>query len=189
MADHERCTVGAEALPTTHLPKPSYTFREKPSIDSLDSSYTRPAADQSPAAENEYDPTSMHPFSPFYSYPTTRTSFEQQKSESKVNIAIYQHDLESGSRVAQSVDAPRYPQQGTVWQASQSQKSLCCQKNKDHRVFRDLSKKQRLLVKLLIAFCVIGAAVGLGIGIAKATGTGIWKNENSQSAIGGDHPH
>lgn len=188
MADRERCTVEAETLPTPHLPKPSYTFREKPSIDSLDSSYTRPAADQSPAVDNEYDPTSMHPFSPFYSYPTTRTSFEQQKSESKVNIAIYQHDLESGSRVAQSVDAPRYPQQSTIWQANQSQRSLCCQKNKDHRVLRDLSKKKRLLVKLLIAFCVIGAAVGLGIGIAKATGTGIWKNENSQSAIGGDHP-
>lgn len=56
-------------------------------------------------------------------------------------------------------------------------------------MFRDLSKKQKLLVKILIAFIVIGAAVGLGIGIAKATGTGIWKNDNSQSAIGGDHPH
>lgn len=187
MVDHARSTIGAEILSTNHLPKPAYTFREKPSIDSLDSSYASPAAEQGSAARDEYDPTSTHPFSPFYSYPTTRTSFEQRKSESKVNIAIYQHDLESGSRVAQSVDGPRCTPQNTVWPANSSKKSLCCQKQRSCRAFRDLSKKQKLLLKMLIAFFVIGAAVGLGIGIAKATGTGIWKNANSQSAIAGDH--
>lgn len=49
---------------------------------------------------------------------------------------------------------------------------------------RGLSKNQKLWAKIIIALVVIGAAVGIGIGISKAVGAGVWKNANSQGKIG-----
>lgn len=173
--------AGMDCPNKSNLPKPDHSSLAKPAVDSLDSSY----ADGNFVNTNSHEETSKHPFSPFYSYPTTRTSFEQQKSESKINITVYQHDLESGSRVTQSVEAPRTTQAQAAWPGKSQNRSLCCQK-KSHNPLKRLSKKQKLLVEILIALVVVGAVVGLCIGIAKATGTGVWKNANSESAIGGD---
>ena len=188
MVYNEKGTMGAEIITSYGLPKPSYASHANPSIDSLNSSYVLPAADQEAAPKDEYDTASVHPFSPFYSHPTTRTSLEQRKSESKVNIAIYQHDLESGSRIAHSTDIPKIKKECTVWPGTSQKKTLCCQSGSRWNPLRNLSKRQKLLVKILFALFVVGAAVGLGIGIAKATGTGVWKNANSQSPIGDDNP-
>ncbi|ETS80349.1 hypothetical protein PFICI_07878 [Pestalotiopsis fici W106-1] len=42
-----------------------------------------------------------------------------------------------------------------------------------------LSRRNRLIVKLLIAALVIGVAVGVGFGISKPLGAGIWKSPDS----------
>ena len=47
-----------------------------------------------------------------------------------------------------------------------------------------LSKKQRILAHILIALIIVGGAVGIGVGISKAVGGGVWKSINSQSQIG-----
>ena len=189
MALNEKGTIGAGIVTPYGLSKPSYESRGNPSFDTLDSPCATPAADQDPPPKDEYDTASVHPFSPFYSHPTTRTSFEQRASESKVNIAIYQHDLESGSRIAQSTDIPRSKKDCTVWPGSTSKKSLCCQQRSRWNPLRNLSRRDKLLVKILIVLLVVGAAVGLGIGIAKATGTGIWQSNNSESPIGHQGSH
>ena len=149
-------------MPSNNLPKPSYpaTVLEKPSMESLDSSYAMSPESQIPASKEEYDPTSRNPCSPFYSHPTTRTSFEQQKNESMTNIRIYEHDLEAGSHVVIPTKKERKASSESI-----VKKDLCCQKRSRNPMMR-LSKRQRLWVKILIAFIVVGAAVGLGIGIA-----------------------
>lgn len=49
-----------------------------------------------------------------------------------------------------------------------------------------LDKKTRMWVKVLIALIVVGAAVGVGLGISRAVGGGVWKNKHSSnSAIEG----
>ena len=146
------------------------------------------SASQIPTPTEEYDPNSTHPFSPFYSHPTTRTSFEQHKSESKVNIKIYEKDLEAGTpRVRQSVEPSRSNVDCTIWPGTHQllEKSIATKKSRSYSPFRALSRKQKLCVKLFIAFIIVGAAVGIGIGVSKAVGSGVWKSINSQSQIGG----
>ena len=158
---------------------------EKPSMESLSSAFATPATEHPPMPKT-YDPVSSNPCSAFYSHPTTRTSFEQRKSESKVNIQVYQHDLESGSRVAHSTYASG-TEKNPVWpcksqllrQESEMRRSRTC------GPFKNMTKKQTLITQILLALLVIGAVFGLGIGVAKATNSGIYKNPNSQTSIAG----
>ena len=81
-------------------------------------------------------------------------------TESKTNIRIYEHDLESGSQVVVPTTT-----ESRVWQERVGKRDLCCQKRSRNPMKR-LSKKQALWVKVLIGLVIVGAAVGLGIGIA-----------------------
>lgn len=171
----------------THLAQPnpsSLLTLPKPSLDNASStSSLAPTCEQATPTE-EYDPTSQHPFSAFYSHPTTRTSLEQHKSESKDHIKVYEQDLEAGSQTFSSSDVPR-PSKGYGNPGkSKGTKNLCMQKAKGWSPVRNLSKTQALLVKILIALIIVGAAVGIGIGISKAVGAGVWKNNNSRTDIG-----
>ena len=139
-----------------------------------------------PTPLEEYDPTSTHPFSAFYSHPTTRTSFEQAKSESRVHIKVYEQDLEAQSINPSTKETAISVKESKVWPSAKSQ---YCNKHsgsakQGHNSLKNLTKKQALAVKILIALLIIGAAIGLGIGISKAVGSGIWKNSNSQRPIG-----
>ena len=162
MMYNQKPSIGATVLSSGDLPKPSYppVILEKPSMESLDSSYVMSTNDQIPASKEEYDPTSTNPCSPFYSHHTTRTSLEQQMTESKTNIRIYEHDLESGSQVVVPMR-----KESKVWPQTIGKRDLCCQKRSRNPMNR-LSKKQALWVKVLIGLVIVGAAVGLGIGIA-----------------------
>ena len=186
MSLNEKPAIGAEVVPTQIHLKPAYLTLEKPSLDNGSAQSLASTVDQSHSPVEEYDPTSSHPFSAFYSHPTTRTSLEQHKSESKVNIKIYEQDLEAGSRYVPSSDVPRTRKDCTVWpgkhQLIENRNKM--EKNRGCHPMRNLSKKQKLWVKILIAMIIVGAAVGLGIGISKATGSGVFRTTNSQRPIG-----
>ena len=160
MPYNEKPIIGAQIMPSHHLPKPNYpaVVMEKPSMESLDSAYVY--SGQQPMSTREYDPTSTNPSSPFYAHPTTRTSFEQQKSESRTDIRIYEHDLESGSQVVVPMK-----KETANWPANIHKKDLCCQK-RSLNPMKSLSRKQKLWTKVVIALIIVGAAVGLGIGIS-----------------------
>ena len=185
MSLDEKPIVGAEVVRPQTQTKPTHLGLEKPSFDNVSARSLASTADQSHTSVEEYDPISSHPFSAFYSHPTTRTSLEQHKSESKVNIKIYEHDLEAGSGIMPSSDIPR-TKECTAWPGRHqlAEKRMKMERNKGHNPMRNLSKKQRLWVKIFIAMIILGAAVGLGIGISKATGSGVFKTTNSQTSIG-----
>ncbi|KAK3358925.1 hypothetical protein B0T25DRAFT_80113 [Lasiosphaeria hispida] len=44
-----------------------------------------------------------------------------------------------------------------------------------------LSKRNRIIVKMLIGILVIGIAVGVGFGVSKPLGAGIWRSETQNS--------
>ncbi|ORY71973.1 uncharacterized protein BCR38DRAFT_404994 [Pseudomassariella vexata] len=48
-------------------------------------------------------------------------------------------------------------------------------KNRSCQCMARLNKRNRIMAKILIAFLIIGAAVGVGLGISKSVGAGIWK--------------
>ena len=181
-------TMGAEGVQphSQHQPKPTYLTIGKPSLDNTSAQSLASTIDQPHSPIEEYDPTSSHPFSAFYSHPTTRTSLEQHKSESKVNFKMYEQDLEAGSRIVVSSDIPRTTKECTVWPGKHQlmEKRMKMEKSRGCNPMRTLSKKQKLWMKVLIAMIIVGAAIGLGIGISKATGSGVFKTTNSQATIG-----
>ncbi|MCJ1339084.1 hypothetical protein MMC09_004373 [Bachmanniomyces sp. S44760] len=140
--------------------------------------------DEESETHNNNHHGTMNPCSPFYSHPTTRTSFEQAKSESKVNLKHYP-DLESGRTSHENGGMDSHiivsSKPCRVWPGMQSQTQLC---KKSASPWKNLSMKQRLWIKVLIALIIVGAAVGIGVGVSKATGAGVWKNDNSQTPIG-----
>jgi len=178
---------GAEVLPSPERSPISSTSRPHLTVEPIAENSSVSVNSQCPTPKEEYDPTSTHPFSPFYSHPTTRTSFEQLKSTSAVAIKIYETDLEAGSpnRCSNSQPLP-CTKDCTAWPGKQHlrQKSLAMKKSRVCSPLRNLSKRQRLWVKILIGIFIVGVAVGVGIGISKATGTGVWKSSTQQTQIG-----
>lgn len=47
-----------------------------------------------------------------------------------------------------------------------------------------MPRKQRLAIKLVIAFLIVGAMVGIALGITAAVGGGVWKSHDQQGSIG-----
>lgn len=45
----------------------------------------------------------------------------------------------------------------------------------------NLSKRNRIIVKILIGILVVGIAVGVGLGVSKPLGAGIWRSETQNS--------
>ena len=66
-------------------------------------------------------------------------------------------------------------------------------KSKRHNTyspFKRMSKKQKFWVQLIIAIVIIGAITGLGVGITKAVGGGVFRTSNDSSApIGNNDNH
>lgn len=58
-------------------------------------------------------------------------------------------------------------------------------KSREHNsysLFKRMSKKQKFWVKVLIAVVIVGAITGLGVGITKAVGGGVFRTSNNSSA-------
>ncbi|KAK8135241.1 hypothetical protein PG984_003181 [Apiospora sp. TS-2023a] len=53
------------------------------------------------------------------------------------------------------------------------------QKNRSCNFMAGLSKRNRIIAKILLAFLIIGLAVGVGVGISKPLGADIWKPKSS----------
>ncbi|MCJ1394277.1 hypothetical protein MMC18_007155 [Xylographa bjoerkii] len=179
---------GMEVLPS---PEPSPTTTPaRPSLAIQQPSEQHLMPSQCPTPSEEYDPASTHPFSAFYSHPTTRTSFEQLKSASTANVAIkvYEADLESGSRTRFSSEPPVSiaNKECNVWPGHRQlvQKSIALKQSRGCIPLRKLSKKQKLFVKILIALLIIGAVTAIGVGVSKAVNAGVYKNNNQQTPIG-----
>lgn len=146
------------------------------------------------------------PFSPFYNANPTRHSLEAQKSESKQNINVvssaYDTDVEafltpqktqaSCSKAGLLKTKSGKDMDSTVWpgrKAMKMKKKEMRKQRAKHGVcgcMAGLDKKTKIWVKVLIALLVVGAAIGVGLGISKAVGGGIWKsNSNSNAPIKG----
>ena len=189
----EKPVIGASIIriqqqPTSLLrPQPAH---HKPSFDSLSPSNT--AVDPYPIKSEEYDPTSSNPFSAFYSHPRTRTSVDQAKSESNLHLPLYNHDLEAGSRITHASVADAVPEPPShvhrddkVWPCSRQKEKTLLEKQHERRgcsPFRRMSKKQKFWVQAVLAILIIGAFTGLGLGISKAVGGGVFKNSQDSSA-------
>ncbi|MCJ1288824.1 hypothetical protein MMC34_000354 [Xylographa carneopallida] len=173
-----------EPSPATTPTRPSLALQAPPPFEQ------HLMASQCPTPTEEYDPTSTHPFSAFYSHPTTRTSFEQLKSASTANVAIkvYETDLESGSRTRFSSEPPASiaNKECSVWPRHHQlvRKNKALKQSRGCSPLSKLSKKQKLLVKILIALFIVGAVTAIAVGVSKAVNAGVYKSNSQQTQIG-----
>ncbi|KAK4971126.1 hypothetical protein LTR28_013796 [Elasticomyces elasticus] len=152
-----------------------------------------------------------NPHSPFYAHPCTRTSLEQLRNASKTHLDIYETaatpDLEAGGGTytpfaSSTTDLPPHYSNGgaakecAVWPSKQTLKQQQLLERRRRRpcarcyccgFMQGWSKKQRLLFQLLIALFVVAAAVGLGVGISRAVGGGVWAGNSHTRPIPTDH--
>ncbi|RFU34590.1 hypothetical protein B7463_g1713, partial [Scytalidium lignicola] len=131
--------------------------------------------------------------SPFYSHPSTRQSLDVQKSGSKISVATtsYESDLESGTtglKGKTSLVKSNVSNDNSVWPCQSTLKQQNKAKRRERRkagvcgCLAGLNKRNMILVKVAIAFIVVGGAVAIGIGISKAVGGGIWKSNQRSNA-------
>ena len=193
---NEKPTFGATIIrkeqqsDTILPPQPTHLPLHKPSFASISPCSTNTAID--PPKIEEHHPTSNNPFSAFYNHPRTRTSFEQMKSESNLHLPLYAHDLESGSKITQvsvadTVQEPavRSYRDSKVWPCSRTKEKTLLEKQQKSRgcyPYNRLSRKQKFWFQAVLALLIIGAFTGLGLGITKAVGGGVFKNSNDSSA-------
>ncbi|KAI4208111.1 MAG: hypothetical protein LQ348_000359 [Seirophora lacunosa] len=132
-----------------------------------------------------YDPTSTDPFSPFYSHAhASESSRRLQQHSSALSQQDDHHDPEKGGFTAAAVSetngGPNHKSSDDTAQPS----LLCrCQAKRTRGSWRNMSKKQRIAVRVLVALLFIGAVTGLGLGVSKAMGTGIWKQSGGSTDI------
>ncbi|KAL8773160.1 MAG: hypothetical protein Q9209_001836 [Squamulea sp. 1 TL-2023] len=198
---NEKPTIGASvhpiaspdtsnlSLPTQQSPHHHNTYNNNPSTISLPT--------PSPNTEAEtYDPTSTNPFSPFYSH--ARASESRSRVHIRTSTADDPLDLEKGNQTGITISAVpstasaappnnnNNSQHRSQLTKCQNKQSLLCRSEakKAQGWWRNLSKRQKVLVHVLIALLFVGAVTGLGLGVSKAMGTGIWKTDSASRPIG-----
>jgi uncharacterized membrane protein len=139
-----------------------------------------PTIQSLPEASAEFDPhVGAKPCSPFYSHEINNNSLEYLKNESTITAQRYgSNDLESGT--------PSTPQKRSLEVHGRCQQSkLWIQKKRKCDCMSSLTKRQRLYVKLVLALFIVGAMIGIAMGITVAVGGGVWKSANVRGPFGG----
>ncbi|KAF2142163.1 uncharacterized protein K452DRAFT_227208 [Aplosporella prunicola CBS 121167] len=138
---------------------------------------------------------SANPFSAFYQHPESRSHLEVNRP-----LAPNANDLEAGSHnpttfptlsAATTATQPKVSVDGrvkecTVWPTKQTLREKAKQekyKDRSCRWWGDLSRKQKMWIKILIGLTIVALAVGLSVGISRAVGGGVWTGTGESHTI------
>ncbi|KAF1943606.1 hypothetical protein EJ02DRAFT_124595 [Clathrospora elynae] len=195
---HEPVTFGATiqraASPLTPQPQAQPALRSPPSDESTMSS----ASADAEAAKKEWAADPSNPYSAFYKHPEalreTRHSLNDVAPQGKMHlgVSVHEHDVEGGvplsvastqQQCKQSVDGR--VKECTMWPTRQAvmDKRKSYKRKRGCAFFRNMTNKQRLWAKIIIALLVVAAAVGLGVGISRAVGGGVWAGAGKSKEI------
>lgn len=166
----------------TIIHEPSETPRQNNHLraESQNALTTSPTITSLAQGPGEFDPhVGAKPCSPFYSHDINNNSLEFLKNESTITAQRYgSNDLESGT--------PSTPQKRSLEVHGRCQQSkLWIQKKRRCDCMSSLTKRQRLYVKLVLALFIVGAMIGIAMGITVAVGGGVWKSANVRGSFGG----
>ncbi|KAJ8109577.1 hypothetical protein OPT61_g7363 [Boeremia exigua] len=192
--EKEPITFGATIESKPAVPKSTPSPAPLPASSNA-STMTTATAD---AAAKEMGIDSSNPYSAFYKHPDARRSLDNvsaPQSKTHLEINTFERDLEAGAPLSAattqqlpkcSVDGRvREVKECTMWPSRQAvlEKRKVHKRQKGCNLFQGLSTKQRLWIKIIIGLLVIGAAVGLGVGISRAVGGGVWAGEGRSKEI------
>lgn len=167
--------------------KPQSALRSPPSNESNKSSMT------TGAIEKEIIVDSSNPYSAFYKHPDARRSMEESAPASKthLDVAVVDRDLEAGAPLSAATTQNHMlavdgkVKECTMWPSRQTmvERQKKYRRSRGCKLFKDMNSKQRLWAKIIIALLVIAAAVGLGLGISRAVGGGVWAGEGKSRHV------
>ncbi|KAI9892803.1 MAG: hypothetical protein M1814_000962 [Vezdaea aestivalis] len=128
-----------------------------------------------------------NPYSAFYCHPTTRYSFEIQKSESKPIIHVHTIDVEA-AQGRLSNDTEQQRKDCEVWPGKHTlrENRLCRRQRGLKGRWQRIDKKTKTWIKILLAILFVGGMIGIGLGVSKAVGGGVWKGQKQSNAQIGD---
>lgn len=186
-------TFGATIIETPTKPQPA--------LRSPQSHETNMSASSAVQQEREISIDSTNPFSAFYKHPNARRSVDEKRqstqennSKTHLDVGVYEHDLEAGMPLSAATTQQPQPsvdgqvKECTMWPTRQAmlEKKKKHQRARGCRLLRNLNSRQRLWVKILIGLLLVAAATGLGVGISRAVGGGVWASPGQTKAIPSD---
>lgn len=146
------------------------------------------------------------PHSPFYTHPPSSNEVVRMSKSATRSQSHFEKDVESGVEtplshsdgfspfsknlaVQSQTECTMWPSKQTLKQQHQATKSG----KRSKRVYAPVmnawsncTKRQRLLIKIVIALFVIGAAVGLGVGISVAVKGAYYTGDGKSQQVGVD---
>jgi hypothetical protein len=152
-------TVANEKADALGLTVEKHALKDKPSHDTLSSDM--PSAEKAPPRLSDVSTT--HQANPF------DTDIEAIISSTNENRNISAQCTRGGP------ECQVWPGQDHWRQKAKDAKN----KRRNCNCFAHLSKRNRIIAKVLIAFLVVGIAVGVGVGISKPLGARIWHPNDS----------
>lgn len=176
--------------PVSYIAEPQPALRSPPSTDSHMSSTESTDA----AAKKEMAVDSSNPYSAFYKHPTARRSLDASsapQSKTHLDVITAERDIEAGLPLsAATTQNPKTSVDGrvkecTMWPSRQAvmDQRKTYKRTRGCNLFKNLTSKQRLWAKIIIALIVVAAAVGLGVGISRAVGGGVWAGQGRSKEI------
>lgn len=167
-------TIEQSSQPPT-TPPPQKSGLNLIPVKESDSITAPPSAVSTPTV---HTPNHTNPFSAFY----------EHRADSSNNLKtpnVYQHDLESQCQLSTSKISMDPGKECTMWP---SRAALKAQKReekhkKSWNPLHRLGKRQKLTAQIVIALLVIGAAVGIGVGVSRAVGGGVWSGNGQSKPI------
>jgi hypothetical protein len=181
-------TFGATIERPLSLSQPQPALRSPPSTESAMSSTSADLAKKEAAVD------SSNPYSAFYKHPEARRSLDAASApQSKTHLDVHtmERDLEAGPPLsAATTQQPKSSVDGrvkecTMWPSRQAvmDQRKTYKRARGCNLFKNLTSKQRLWAKIIIALIVVAAAVGLGVGISRAVGGGVWAGDGKNKEI------
>ncbi|EGP86154.1 unnamed protein product [Zymoseptoria tritici ST99CH_1A5] len=189
-------TFGATIVPTlqTSTPDRNYLLAPKSESPAL-----TPTVSNDDTMQNYTGEKPILPHSPFYTHPPASNEVVNKHS-----LSVFEKDIESGNTtplsrhdaanpfskslaVENSTECTMWPSKQTLRQQKQAQKSRKREKSAFAPVatrWANLSKKQKMASKILLALFLIGAAVALGVGISVAVKGAYYVSDGSSKAVG-----
>jgi hypothetical protein len=121
-----------------------------------------------------------NPFSAFYEHRPSTGEGHNLKAPN-----VYEHDVESQYQLSQTKSSIEPTKDCTMWPSRVALKA----KAKEEKAKRSwnplvrLNKRQKLLAQIAIALLIVGAAVGIGVGVSRAVGGGVWSGNGQTKQI------
>lgn len=140
-----------------------------------------------PVALQDFDPSvGAKPSSPFYKHATPSVSMAKLKATKNARAPcpdnLYDQDVESGGAVIDAdADTTRTEIGGD---GSHRESKLWAQRKRRWGFMHSLSRRQRLVLKAIIAIGTLGSMMAIALGITAAVGGGVWRSDHQHRLIG-----